>query len=190
MPSVLQPRSSGGNVIRRTLPLDLDQDDHIRQILPVPLVEWFQELQTVRLRIHIDPHRAAVRFRRLVRVLTRVETLGRELIRERVGQFELLPIASCTEKARTSPCASDGQSFPTGELVGEGIEIQAAGNAEGRHQFRRGDEAVRGRVGVVASREVSVVRGDDGVLLPLFHVLAVPLADARSASVGQDLDTR
>ena len=45
---------------------------------------------------------------------------------------------------------------------------------------------MRGRVGVVATGEVAIVRGDDGILLPLLHVLAVPLADAGTARVGQD----
>ena len=43
-----------------------------------------------------------------------------------------------------------------------------------------------GRVGVVTSGKVSVVRCDDGVLLAFLHVLAIPLTDARPASVGQN----
>lgn len=42
-----------------------------------------------------------------------------------------------------------------------------------------------GRVSVITSSEVTVVRVHDGVLLSLLHVFAVPLADARAASVGQ-----
>lgn len=41
------------------------------------------------------------------------------------------------------------------------------------------------RVAVVTLGEVSVVGGDDRVLLPLL-LRAVPLSDARAASVGQD----
>ena len=44
---------------------------------------------------------------------------------------------------------------------------------------------MRGRVGIVTTGEVTVVRRDDRVLLALLHVLTVPLADAGSASVGQ-----
>ena len=43
-----------------------------------------------------------------------------------------------------------------------------------------------GGVGVVTPSEVAVVRGHDGVLLALLHVLAIPLTDARAARVGQD----
>jgi hypothetical protein len=45
---------------------------------------------------------------------------------------------------------------------------------------------VGSRVGVVAAREVAVVGGNDRVLLALLDVLSVPLADARTARVGQD----
>lgn len=42
-----------------------------------------------------------------------------------------------------------------------------------------------GRVGIVAANEVTVVGGDDGVLVSLLHVLAVPLPDAGAAGIGQ-----
>ena len=39
---------------------------------------------------------------------------------------------------------------------------------------------------ILSTCEVSVVAGHDGVLLPLGHVLPVPLTDAGAASVGED----
>lgn len=45
----------------------------------------------------------------------------------------------------------------TSDFVCEGVEIESACDAKGRHHFRRGDESVRCRVGVVAAREVAVV---------------------------------
>ena len=41
-------------------------------------------------------------------------------------------------------------------------------------------------VSFIGTCEVSVVAGHDGVLLPLGHVLPVPLTDAGAASVGED----
>lgn len=43
------------------------------------------------------------------------------------------------------------------------------------------------RIAVVASGKVAVVRRDDAVLGALFHIVAVPLADARTARIGQHL---
>ena len=43
-----------------------------------------------------------------------------------------------------------------------------------------------GGVGVVTASEVPVVAGDDRVLLPLLHVLSVPLTNARSTGVSED----
>ena len=48
---------------------------------------------------------------------------------------------------------------------------------------------MRSGVGVVATGEVTVVGGDNGVLLALLRILSVPLTDAGSAGVGKDLAT-
>ena len=71
------------------------------------------------------------------------------------------------------------------ELVGPGVEVEAAGERHGGDEFGRRDEGVRGGVGVVAADEVPVVRGHDGVLLALLRVLPVPLPDARPAGVSE-----
>ena len=41
-------------------------------------------------------------------------------------------------------------------------------------------------VAVVARAEVTVVGGDDRVLLPLFYVIAIPLADTGAAGIGEN----
>ena len=41
-------------------------------------------------------------------------------------------------------------------------------------------------VRVVAAGEVAVVRGDDGVGLAFLHIATIPLANARTAGVGED----
>lgn len=52
MAAILQPGASGRNVICGALALNLDQHSHIGQILARPLVEWLQQLQTLRLGIY------------------------------------------------------------------------------------------------------------------------------------------
>jgi hypothetical protein len=52
--------------------------------------------------------------------------------------------------------------------------------------IRRGDKSVGGGIGVVAGREVAVVRRHDAVLFALLLVLTIPLPDARATGVGQD----
>ena len=42
MAAILEPRSSGRNVIGGTFPFDLDQDGQVGEVLAVPFVEWFQ----------------------------------------------------------------------------------------------------------------------------------------------------
>ncbi len=71
-----------------------------------------------------------------------------------------------------------------GEVVGGGVEGEAAGERHGGNQLGRGQEVMRVRVAVVARGEVAVERGEDAVLLAL-GVAALPLADARTARVRQ-----
>lgn len=46
-----------------------------------------------------------------------------------------------------------------------------------------------GRVSIIPGSEVPVVGGDDSVLLPLLHILPVPLANAGSTSISKDHST-
>lgn len=45
-------------------------------------------------------------------------------------------------------------------------------------------------VGVITTGEVTVVRGNNGVLVALLDVLTVPLTNAGSASVSEDNTTK
>lgn len=71
------------------------------------------------------------------------------------------------------------------EFVGDRIEVKSTGDREGSDEFGAGDESMRRGVGVVSPREVTVVRGDDRVLVSFLDVLTIPLTDARPASVSQ-----
>jgi hypothetical protein len=63
------------------------------------------------------------------------------------------------------------------ERLEEGKEkSDIPGNCHSDNEIGGGDEGVGGRVGIVTSSEVSVVRGDDGVSLTLLDVLSVPLS--------------
>ena len=92
---------------------------------------------------------------------------------------------------------ASGSSSPTGTtsddliavVVGDGVahrvEVEGPGESQGDDRLGRRDEGQRGGEAVVALGEVAVVRGDDGVDVALLDVVALPLADARSAGVGQ-----
>ena len=53
------------------------------------------------------------------------------------------------------------------------IEVQGTRNRQSHDKVRRSDEGVGGRVGIVTSSEVTVVRRDDGVGLALLDILSV-----------------
>ena len=73
----------------------------------------------------------------------------------------------------------------TCEGVSLGVELQSPSESQCCHDLWGGYKGVRLWVGVVAPSEVSVVAGDDGVLLPFLNVLSVPLTDARATGIGQ-----
>lgn len=54
MATVLQPWSSGRNVIGGALALNLDQHGHLSQILTIPDIEGFQQLETLTLGVDIN----------------------------------------------------------------------------------------------------------------------------------------
>lgn len=91
---------------------DLNENLHVLQVTPTPLVKGLQQLQTVALRADVHLQAAAVRGGVLVGVLTRVKVLGRELVSVGRIQLELLAVGCCqvvclrVEVQRSS----DGQS--------------------------------------------------------------------------------
>lgn len=68
----------------------LDEDGHIGEVLAVPGVEGLEQLEPVRLGVHVYLEFGALAGGRLVCVLTRVESLHGQLRAKRVGQLELL----------------------------------------------------------------------------------------------------
>lgn len=165
--SVLQPRSTGRDVVSGTLAQSLDQDGSLDNVLAVPWLEGLQELESVRLGVNGDLDVASVLGRSLEGVLSRVVTSSGEFVTGRVGELELLAIGTL-------------------QGVGQRVEGQVTGKGHGGNEIGRGDKGVRSRVGVVSASEISVVRSDDGILLSLLDVSSVPLTDTGSTGVGED----
>lgn len=133
------------------------------------------------------------KFARTLRVITpstdkwNVRIDGRELPSlskiVSIGIWDLLPHSPIEKGDHWLVC--EGETAPH-QRVGSRVEIETSGQRERHHHFGRRHEAVRGGIRVVPPREVPVVRGDDGVLLSLLYILAVPLPDARPARVRQN----
>ena len=86
---------------------------------------------------------------------------------------------------KTLSIESDLGAVRRGECVGRGIEVEATGQSDGHDRVRRGHETQRVGRPVVALREVAVEGVDDGVRLVGDLLGPLPLADARSAGVGE-----
>lgn len=166
MTTVLEPGATSRDVVSRALALDLNEDGEILRGLAIPRLERREELETVRLGVNGDLDARTVRRGRLEGVLTRVVAARRELVAGGVGELELLAV--CTLQA-----------------VRDRVEAEVAGERKRRHDLRGGNKGVRRGVRVVTASEVPVVRGDDGVCLTLWNVLAVPLANAGAARIGE-----
>ena len=142
MSTVLQPRSTSRDVVSRALALGLDEDGEVGGGLAIPRLEGLEELETVRLGVNCDLDGRAVGRRRLEGVLAGVVATGRKLVTRGILKLE-------------------GLAISTDERVGDGVEGEGAGKGEGGGDVGGGDEGVGGRVGVVTTGEVAVVRGDD-----------------------------
>jgi len=137
--------------------LTLDQDRKISGVLAIPSVKRLENLETVGTRRNLDLDGRPVGRRSLVDVLTWV-------------------IAVCWETGTSGFLELEVLAVRVLEAVGERVEVQGTGQGHGDDHVGRSDERVCGRVGVVTTSEVAVVRRDDGVLLTLLDVLAVPLS--------------
>lgn len=165
--TVLQPRTGHGDVVGGGLALTLDKDGKVSGILAIPGLESGQELETVTLGRDSDVDGLTVRGRSLVGVTAGVVALGRETLTSGSFEHELLAVLVL-------------------EGVGKRVELEGTGNGHGNDKVRGGNEGVGGGVSIVTTGEVTVVGRDNGVGLALLHIFTVPLANARTASVGKD----
>jgi hypothetical protein len=94
MATVLQPGTTGGDVVSRALALDLDEDRNIFRGLAIPRLERLQELKTVGFRVDGDLDGSTVGGRSLESVLTGVVATGRELVAVGSIELELLTVSA------------------------------------------------------------------------------------------------
>lgn len=157
-------------MVSGSLALGLDQDGDVLGVLAIPRLEGLEDLETVGGGRDLDLDGGAVLGGSLVGVFTSIVTLGRKTITSGGLELEFLAVSSL-------------------QGVGERVEVKVSSNAESDDQVRGGNKGVGGRVAVVTSSEVTVVRGEDGVGLALLDVLAVPLTNARTTGVGKNNTT-
>lgn len=165
--SVLEPWSTSGDVIGGALALYLDQDRAALRVFAVPSRERCEFLKALRLGVDEDIDAVLVSWWWLVGVNTLVIPETRQIFSSWVGEFEGLAV-----------CAN--------QTVCHRVEAKRAGESHGSDDVWRGNERMGGRVGVVSAGEVTVVGCDDRVGFALGDILAVPLTDARAASVGEN----
>lgn len=140
--TVLQPGSTSRNMVCRALALDLNEDREVCGGLAIPGLEGLEELKAVGLRINGNLDVGTVFRGRLEGILSRVVAAGRKLMAVGIGELERLAIS-------------------TNELVGQGIEGQAASEGESSDNVGGSDESVSSGISIVTTGEVAVVRGDD-----------------------------
>jgi len=137
MTFVLEPRARGGDVVRRTLALHLDEDTQILKVLSIP---WSKSIQTLQARrrwinAHIDAQVWLWNSRRLHHVVLEA------------GRGEAFALRG-TKLERSAICRQ--------KTICQGIECQRLAKCHGSHDFRRTQKVVGLLVAIVASSEVAV----------------------------------
>jgi len=162
MAPVGQPWSRCRYVIGRALALGFHQDQQLDQIGLRVRRERGQQLEPGAGRVYDHLDLATVLGRGEEAGVTDLEAGGRQLLS--YGHVEVHAV----------------------DLVGQRVEVQGAGQGVGDDRLRRRDEGEGAAAAVVPLREVAVVGGQDGVGLARYHVLALPLTDARTTGVGEN----
>ena len=154
-------------MIGRAFSFHLDQHGHILRVLFVPWLEWSKELKTVALRVNSNVYTGAILRWGLERILSGIIAPRREFKSTRITEPEFLSVLSL-------------------ERILERVKRQISSECKRSDDIRGSDKGVRGRVRIITSGKVTVVRGDDRVLFPLFDVATIPLTDAWSTGVCED----
>merc|ERR1719244_1872441 len=92
--SVLEPGSCCRDVICGALANDLDQYPHIKEISSNPLVEWTQQLKSVRGGRNINHYTRAVSWGMLIGILAGIKSISRQSISVRIGQLKFRSVRS------------------------------------------------------------------------------------------------
>ena len=163
--AVSKPLAPRRDVVGRALALGLDEDGQTHEVLAVPSLEGFEQLDALGVRAHLDFDLGKVGAHAVGKI--RHEALHRQFGADR--GLEL------------NGCALGGRIRTLNRVEG-----QIAVDGHGHHDFGRGEEGVRLSAAVVAALEVAVEGLDDGVLLILVADRALPLADAGTAGGGKN----
>jgi len=110
--SVLEPWSTGRDVVGRAFTLGLDQDWGLDDVLAVPSLEWLEQLQSVGRWADGDLNRGTIGRWGLESVLSWVVSLWWQLKTSWLGELELFAIGAL-------------------EGVGQGVEGEVTGEDEG-----------------------------------------------------------
>lgn len=135
--TVLEPRTGHGDVVSGGLALGLDEDGHVGGVLAVPGVEGGEDLETVRGGGDLNLDSGAVGRRGLVGVLAGVVATVGETSTSGGLELELLAVLVL-------------------EAVGQGVEVERAGDGHGDDKVGGGDEGVGGGVAIVTASEVTM----------------------------------
>jgi hypothetical protein len=122
-------------VVSCGLALGLDQDRAVESILAVPRVEGREDLETVRARRNLDADSRSILGGCLVSILAGVVASSGQAVARRRSEQELVAVLVL-------------------ELVGQGVEVQGAGDRQGDDEIRRGNERMRGGIPIVAPGEI------------------------------------
>ncbi len=160
----LKPRTSGGDVVGGEFAFGFEDDHLVDKVFSVPCFEGFEELETLAVWADRNGDAAAVSGGSFVTGIFGGEALGGEFLTDRGLEFEI----------------------GSGDVVGEGVEVDGASESHCGNEFGATDKGVGFGVSVVSSAKVTVKGSDDRVFLAFFHILAIPLSDARAACVGED----
>ncbi len=71
------------------------------------------------------------------------------------------------------------------DIIRQRIKRQPSGNRKCRYDFGTRDESVRGRIRIISSCEISVVRCDDGIFFAHGNIVPFPLSDTGTAGIGE-----
>ena len=77
-------------------------------------------------------------------------------------------------------------AFLIQQSIGSRIKVETARNGESHGELWTADEGKRIRVTISTAAEVSVERGNNGILARIIIGMTLPLSDARTAGIGHD----
>lgn len=167
----LEPWASLADVIGGALAADLDKDGAVNEVLVVPSSEGMKRSKTLATFLEGNDDLGAILSGSLIDVLSRVILEGDSLTNRRSKEPFLTVSAD--------------------ELVLARVEGETTAEGKSSHDCRRADEGVGLLVTISTGNEVTIVGVEDGVLEARLgvNVSTLPLADARTASVGKNNTT-